>query len=85
MMSGEMWITIVSLLLQGLFAMLLVLFRSTVADLKNELVSLRELIWTDTVRKSELEEVKKDIQALYSKANARAETCAANHGKEHGK
>lgn len=80
-MTSDQWITIVSMLLQALFGVLLMLFRSTVTDLKTELVSLREMIWKDTVRKSELEEIKKDIEALYGKANGRAEVCAANHGK----
>ena len=79
-MSGDQMFTLFTLLLQAVFCLLMLWLKSTLTDLKNELVSIRTTLWEDTVRKSELAEVKKDIEALYSKANFRAEACAANHG-----
>jgi|GEM_PF-3307126 len=84
-MTGEQVFTLVMMLLQAIFCLLMLWLKSTLKDLKDELTSIRTTIWEDTVRKAELAEVKRDIEALYSKYNARAETCAANHGKEHGK
>ncbi|EPR42713.1 hypothetical protein dsx2_2630 [Desulfovibrio sp. X2] len=73
-------ILLVSVLLNGLLAIAIWGLKATLTGLRADVNALRETLWEDMARKSELAEAKADISALYDRLNAQAVACAKQHG-----
>lgn len=56
--------------------------KTALTDLRDEIKDIRNVLFTDTVRKADLSEVKSDIASLFGKCNALAVECARKHGGE---